>query len=65
MSAYGFLSWKRDLNPRPTDYESVALPTAPFQLIATKIIITFDYLFGKSYFMNSLSRVHPTVGMEL
>src|SRR5699024_192908 len=22
------VSWKRDLNPRPTDYESVALPTA-------------------------------------
>ena len=26
-------SWKRDLNPRPTDYESVALPTALFQHI--------------------------------
>ena len=24
-------SWKRDSNPRPTDYESVALPTALFQ----------------------------------
>ena len=28
-----FLSWKRDSNPRPTDYESVALPTALFQRI--------------------------------
>ena len=27
------MSWKRDLNPRPTDYESVALPTALFQHI--------------------------------
>ncbi len=32
MAKFAILkSWKRDLNPRPTDYESVALPTALFQ----------------------------------
>ena len=32
-------SWRRDLNPRPTDYESVALPTALLQHL-------FFWLFG-------------------
>ena len=35
-------SWKRDLNPRPTDYESVALPTALFQLMKNTSCIIYE-----------------------
>ena len=30
-------SWRRDLNPRPTDYESVALPTALLQRLIFRL----------------------------
>ena len=30
-------SWKRDSNPQPTDYKSVALPIAPFQQIRSQV----------------------------
>ncbi len=46
-------SWKRDLNPRPTDYESVALPTALFQQLcairSTNMIIKVHALFDKRF----------------
>ena len=48
-------SWWTDLNRRPTDYESVALPTAPHQQIVTnKIYYTtniwkFQDLFWEQY----------------
>ncbi len=33
--------WKQELNPRPTDYETVALPTELFQQ-TTILYINFD-----------------------
>ena len=48
-------SWWTDLNRRPTDYESVALPTAPHQQIVTDSIYyttniwKFQGLFWEQY----------------
>ena len=44
--SFGFrgVSWKRDLNPRPTDYESVALPTALFQHCVSGFPLTLETL---------------------
>ena len=36
---------KRGSNPRPSDYETDALPTAPLTLDAVKIIIKLNYEF--------------------
>ena len=37
-------SWKRDLNPRPTHYECVALPTELFQPIATAMYLFYTII---------------------
>ena len=41
------------MNRRPTDYESVALPTAPFQLVSDQLHITFSIIAIVLDFCNS------------
>ena len=35
-------SWQRDLNPRPTDYKSVALPLSYASIFPTLFILLWD-----------------------
>ena len=68
----GLLSWKRDSNPRPTDYESVALPTALFQRVSCNndyymmepAILQEKFLENLHMATVNSARAHPTVEKE-
>ena len=63
-------SWKRDSNPRPTDYESVALPTALFQhnktappfRQATFLLYRFEMVLARTFLKKHIPivRLSPT-----